>query len=113
MERYTCGSKSLGPGASETQALRFRIDEVPAGTGQVKAVLKGGYAERDSGKGNNVAEIAVNVTGAGDGVVRDADGGGDGSAGSLAAGAGTVGVLTVAAAVGYGIRRSRHSDRRG
>ena len=104
-ERYTCGSKSLRPGASETQVLRFRIDGRTTGTGHVKIVLKGGYAERDSDKGNNVAKITVQVAGAGDGQGRDADGRKRGLPWSLAAGAGVVGALALAAAVLYGIRR--------
>lgn len=112
-KRYLCGSKSLGPGAFGTQVLRFRIDRRPTGTGYVKAVLKGGYAGRDSDSGNNVAEITVkSAGGAGDGRVsgaggenRAADGRGGGPRRILVAGAAGVGVLTLAAVL-YRVRRS-------
>ncbi|MFD2691240.1 hypothetical protein ACFS5L_41345 [Streptomyces phyllanthi] len=104
-ERYVCGGKGLGPGASETQVLRFRIDERSTGTGHVKVVFKGGYAERDSDKGNNVAKITVKVTGAGDGEDRSTDGRSGGLGWSLVAGTGLLGVLALAAVVPYGVRR--------
>ncbi|WAU81960.1 hypothetical protein O1Q96_20500 [Streptomyces sp. Qhu-G9] len=109
-ERYTCGSKSLKPGASETQVLRFRIDERTTGTGQVKVVLKGGYAQRDSDKGNNVAKIAVRVAGADDGRGRSVARRSGGLSWGLAAGIGVVCALALAAAVFYGVRRSRRRD---
>ncbi|KIE27552.1 hypothetical protein LK08_07960 [Streptomyces sp. MUSC 125] len=106
-DRYVCGTKNLGPGASDTQVLRFRIDGRTTGTGYVRAVLKGGYAERDSDKGNNAAAIKVQVPGARADEGPGSDGRSGGPGWGLTVGAGLAGALALAASAWYAVRRYR------
>ncbi|WP_128375115.1 hypothetical protein [Streptomyces cavernae] len=99
-KRYTCWTKNLPPGAEAVQTLGFRIDETGSGDpGRVAVVLKKPYAQRDPDEDDNVALITVNGDAAEDGA---------GPLGlGLTTGLTAAGVLALAAATPYGIRRLR------
>lgn len=100
-EHYRCWAKSLAPGAAATQTLRFRIEKGASGApGGVTAILRGGYAQRDPERDNNTAPITVN------GAERRTVSLGTG----LVTSATAVGLLALAAAIPYGIRRARRCD---
>ncbi|MFM9368540.1 hypothetical protein [Streptomyces sp. Da 82-17] len=124
-KRYSCGSRGLGPGESDTDVLRFRIDEEKGAPGRVTAVAGDDYADRDPDKGDNVAAITVNghterdvrTEGNGDGKKagpgerrETADGRRSGGIGwELAVGAGVAAALALAA-VPYVVRRRRRRN---